>query len=281
MAIPATIKRLLALQPIDLPVFHPIALKIVHQLEHADFAINDLVATANEDQVLVGQILKMANSHAYSGRVRVETIKDAIIRLGAYHVSNIAMAASQAALHVSRNDFVNNVMHELWFHSHACALGSRWLAMNTGHRNIAEQAYLGGLVHDVGKLHLLKALERLTNAGLAQAALERGLLLEIFDEMHVEQGIRLMEHWNMPAIYRFVAARHHHEGIGKDTGTETVLLAIIRLVNSAIRRHDVNLSTARVETEILELPEAVLLKLTDINLMKLYGILEQSQEVIF
>jgi HD-like signal output (HDOD) protein len=90
-----------------------------------------------------------------------------------------------------------------------------------------------------------------------------------------------MEHWNMPAIYRFVAARHHHEGIGKDTGTETVLLAIIRLVNSAIRRHDVNLSTARVETEILELPEAVLLKLTDINLMKLYGILEQSQEVIF
>ncbi|MEI6205565.1 MAG: HDOD domain-containing protein [Desulfuromonadales bacterium] len=281
MAVPVTIKRLLVLQPIDLPVFHPIALKMVHLLENPDFVISDLVSTANDDQVLAGQILKMANSHLYSGRIKVETVKDAFVRLGAYNVSNLAMAASQAALHVSKNEFVNGIMLELWLHSHACALGCQWVAMNCGQRNIADQAYLAGLVHDVGKLHLLKALERLTNAGLAQAALERGLLLEIFNEMHLEHGSRLMEHWNMPPVYRMVAARHNQMEISTDTGSGDMVLAIVRLVNIATRKRELSLSTEENNIPILELPEAVKLRMTDVQLMELYSVLEKSREVGF
>ncbi len=280
MAVPITIMRLLALQPIDIPVFHPIALKMVQLLADSNFVIDDLVTTSNDDQVLAGQILKMANSHVYSGRVKIETIKDSLIRLGAYHVSNLAMAASQAALHASQNDFVNGVMRELWLHSHACALGSRWVAMNTGHRNIAEQAYLAGLTHDVGKLHLLKSLERLTNAGMAQAALERGLLLEIFDEMHIEQGSRLMEHWNMPPVYRAVAARHHLAFVNDDLGPDNMVLAIVRLVNFITRRRrELSISTEKADIPVIETPEAQILKITDDQLMELYGVLEQSKEV--
>lgn len=278
MAIPTTIKRLLVLQPIDLPVFHPIALRMVHLLADTNFVIDDLVSTANDDQVLVGQIIKMANSNVYSGRAKIETIKEALVRLGAYHVSNLAMASSQASLHASKNDFVNGVMQELWFHSHACAIGSRWVAMNTGHRNIAEQAYLAGLTHDVGKLHLLKALERLTDGGMAQAALERGLLLEIFDEMHVEQGKSLMAHWNMPAIYRDVAARHHQAFASGDLGPDNLVLAIVRLVNITTRKRELSISTERSDIPILEQPEAKLLKLTDLQMMELYGLLEKTKE---
>lgn len=281
MAVPATIKRLLILQPIDLPVFHPIALRMVHLLADTDFVIEDLVDSANDDQVLAGQILKMANSNVYSGRVKIDTIKDALVRLGAYHVSNLAMAASQAALHVSKNDFVNGIMRELWFHSHACAIGSRWLALNTGHKLMAEHSYLAGLVHDVGKLHLLKALERLTSAGLAQAALERGLLIEIFNEMHVEQGIRLMEHWNMPSIYRVVAAKHNIEITGNDRGAEDMVLAIVRVVNVATRKRELSVNNAEDEVDILELPEAKLLKMTDVHLMELNGILDKSKDTGF
>jgi HD-like signal output (HDOD) protein len=279
MAVPTTIKRLLVLQPIDIPVFHPIALKMVLLLADANFVIDDLASTANDDQVLAGQILKMANSHIYSGRVKIETIKDALVRLGAYHVSNLAMASSQASLHASKNDFVNGVMQELWSHSHACAIGSRWVAMNTGHRNIAEQAYLAGLTHDVGKLHLLKALERLTNAGMAHAALERGLLLEIFDEMHVEQGSNLMGHWNMPSVYRAIAARHHHEFASDDFRSDNMVLAIVRLVNITTRLRELSVSTEGSDIPILDLPEAKILKLTVSQMMELYGLLEESKEV--
>jgi HD-like signal output (HDOD) protein len=281
MTVPITIKRLLALQPIDIPVFHPIALKMVQLLADTNFVVDELVSLSNNDQVLAGQILKMANSHMYSGRVKVETIKDALVRLGAYHVSNLAMAASQSALHASENDFVNGIMQELWSHSHSCAFGSRWVAINTGHRNVAEQAYLAGLTHDVGKLHLLKALERLTNAGMANVALERGLLFKIFKEMHVEQGSRLMEHWNMPLVYRTVAAKHHQEFVNTDLGPDNIILAIVRLVNIATRKRDMSLSVELSDIPILELPEAQLLRMTDAQLMELFGVLEKSKEVKF
>lgn len=281
MAIPITIKRLLELQPIDIPVFHPIALKMVLLLADTNFVVDELVSLSNEDQVLVGQILKMANSHMYSGRVKVETIKEALVRLGAYHVSNLAMAASQSALHSSQDDFVNGIMRELWSHSHSCAFGSRWVALNTGHRNIAEHAYLAGLTHDVGKLHLLKALERLTGAGLANAALERGILFEIFEEMHIEQGSRLMKHWNMPPVYHAVAAKHHQEFINEDLGPDTIVLAIVRLVNITMRKRDMSLSAERSDIPILEQPEAQLLRMTDAQLMELFGVLEKSKEVVF
>lgn len=277
MAVPLTIRRIISIQPIDLPVFHPIALRLINLLSDINYKVTELENTVNEDQVLAGHILKLANSTHYIGRVKVETIKDALIRLGAHHVSNLAMAVSQAALHVSNNSFVNDVMQELWFHSHACAVGCQWVAANKGHRNIAEQAYLAGLVHDVGKLHLLKSLERLVNAGMAQAALERGLLLEIFTELHVEQGTRLMGHWNMPSVYSNASSRHHIPEIGSDD----IILAIVRLVNIVTRKCGLSLSTESIQTPLLELPEAAILKMNEDNFFELEHVINKSKDVKF
>lgn len=274
MPVSLTIRRLLSIQPIDLPVFHPIALKLVHLLSDQDFTIDELASTANDDQALAGQILNMANTSSYIGRVKVETIKDALIRMGAHHVSNLAMAASQAALHASHNSTVNNIMQELWFHSHGCAVGCRWIAMNTGHRALAEQAYLAGLLHDVGKLYLVKALERITNAGIAPTALERDVLLEIFGELHVEQGTRLMEHWSMPSLYRSAVERHSSERFDP----EDKILVIVRLVNVATRICGLSLS-AEPNQPLMELPEAVLLGLKEQQLTELVNVLKESRRI--
>ena len=208
MPLSLTIRRLLSTQPIDLPVFHPIAVRILHLLQTPDFTMTQITDLANEDQSLAGQILKMANSPMYIGRVRTETIKEAVVRLGGQEIANLSMAASQASLHNSENRTINSFMQSLWLHSHACALGSRWLARRAGYPQHGDQAYMAGLLHDIGKLYLLKALERLNQMGVAQAALEEDLLLEIFAELHVEQGCRLMEHWNMPKGYYNVVANH-------------------------------------------------------------------------
>jgi HD-like signal output (HDOD) protein len=274
MPISLTIRRLLTTQPVELPVFHPIALQLQHLLETQDYTMDEVVNLANEDQSLAGQILKMANSTVYIGRVRTETIKDAVIRLGAQQVANIAMAASQAGLHVSDNRLINNFMQALWLHSHACAVGSHSLAKAAGYPQHADQAYMAGLLHDVGKLYLLKALERLNKVGVAQAALEEELLLEIFAELHIEQGCRLMEHWNMPKPYFNVVA--NHEGVNFDTG-DTVL-TLVRLVNKACRFKGIGLS-AEPELEINSQPETTLLQLSQDELDDLFEVLDESMEV--
>lgn len=276
MALSLTIRRLLVNQPIDLPVFHPIAVKLQQLLATSDYKIDEVIALANEDQALAGQILKLANSTVYIGRVRTETIKDAVIRLGAHQVSNLAMAASHAGLHVSEHEVINGFMQSLWLHSHATALGSRWLARKAGYPQLADQAYMAGLLHDVGKLYLLKALERLNRLGVAQAALETDLLLEIFDELHVEQGCRLMEHWNMPKVYYNVVANHHDQNFD----TANTVLTVVRLVNAACKLKGIGL----VRTPDLDLqsePETALLELSQDEFDGLLDIVVESQEIAF
>jgi HD-like signal output (HDOD) protein len=275
MPLSLTIRRLLTTQPIDLPVFHPIAIRLQQLLETPDFTMAQVVALANEDQSLAGQILKMANSTVYIGRVRTETIKDAVIRLGAQQVSNLAMAASQAGLHVSEDRVINGFMQSLWLHSHACAVGCRWLARSAGYPQYADQAYMAGLLHDVGKLYLLKALERLNRLGVAQAALEEDLLLEIFAELHVEQGCRLMEHWNMPKVYYNVVANHHDDNF--DT-TDTVL-TVVRLVNTACKLKGIGL-LHDPSIDLEEQAETAMLQLTQDEIDDLLEVLDDSQELI-
>jgi HD-like signal output (HDOD) protein len=232
----------LCTQPIELPVFNPVALDLLHMLAEPHTDIFDVVRTINEDQALAAQVLRMANSPSYMGRNKCETIKSAAIRLGANQITNLAMAASHASFHVSENPVVNDVLQELWLHSHASALGCKSVAMHTGQQHIADQAYMAGLLHDIGKLYLLKALERIIRNRELPIELEKGLLQNIFTEMHVEFGCRLMDQWNLPHIYRDIVAHHHDEHFD----SSNILLAIVRMVNFNSRNFNLSLYPTQI-----------------------------------
>lgn len=227
MSVHIRLRYALCTQPIELPVFNPVALDLLHMLAEPYTDIFDIVRTINEDQALAAQVLRLANSPSYMGRNKCETVKSASIRLGARQITNLAMAASHASLHVSENPIVNNAMQDLWLHSHACALGCKSVALITGQQNLADQAYMAGLLHDIGKLYLLKALERIVQNGELTITLDRELLRDVFSEMHVDFGCRLMDHWNLPDVYRTIVAEHHAEPY--DSGN--LLLSIVRMVN--------------------------------------------------
>lgn len=274
MALSVTIRRLLSTQPVDLPVFHPIAVRLQQLLVDPDFTMHEVVKTIDDDPALAGQILKVANSAVYMGRVRVETIHDAVVRLGALHVSNLAMAASQAGMHESENAVINRYVHRLWLHSHACAVGSRWLAKSAGYTNLADQAYMAGLLHDIGKLYLVKALEKLNRAGVAQTALEDEIILEIFSELHVEQGCRIMEHWNMPDCYIQTVVLHHAESYDLDN----TLVTIVRIVNAVCRRKGISLMPDP-GLDVMALPEVLLLEISQDEISELEEIMDDSLDL--
>jgi putative nucleotidyltransferase with HDIG domain len=123
------------------------------------------------------------------------------------------MAASQAALHSSSINIVNVMMQSLWQHSYACALGCYSLAVNTGHKELADQAYLAGLLHDIGKLYLLKAMEQISLNNEIVLELDRETLLDVFSDMHIEQGVRIMYHWDIPPLYSSIVANHHSDDV--------------------------------------------------------------------
>jgi HD-like signal output (HDOD) protein len=209
-------------------------------------------------------MLKIANSPMYMGRTKVATIKEAVIRLGAQQVINLVIAASQASAHSSTNPALDHYMKQLWLHSHGCAIGAKWLALSCGMRGVAEETYLAALLHDVGKLYLLKSIERLVGAGVISSMFDEVLFQEIFEAMHVEQGYRLMRHWNFPSIYCDVILGHHDD----KWDSVNKMLGIVRFVNLACRRiglgmkhdPDIDLISTR-EAEVLELSESKIIEL--------------------
>ena len=263
----------ICLQPIELPIFNPIALELLQLLADPDIEIDQIISTINRDQALSVQILRMANSSAYAGRSRSETIKDSVKRLGAKKISNLAMAASQAAVHISEIPVVNQVMQELWRHSHACAIGCRSLALSTGHKDLADHAYLAGLLHDIGKLYLLKAMERISLLEETGFELDRETLLDVFSDMHVEQGVRIMGHWNIPEVYRAITANHHKS----EFDPQDALLAIVRLVNFNSMQYNLDLYPQMIQP-LDALPEIAALRASDAALAKLKAEMSASLE---
>lgn len=274
--IPETVRKLLASQPIELPIFHPVAIKLQRMLSDYDFTVDEVSQVANEDQSLASQMLKMSNSPMYMGRTKVATIKEAVIRLGAQQVINIALAASQASAHSSENPALDRYMKSLWLHSHGSALGARWLAHNCGMRGIADEIYLAALLHDVGKLYLLKSIERLVQAGVISSMFDDELVMEIFEAMHVEQGYRLMQHWNFPAMYCDVVRDHHNE----QWDPVNKMLAIVRFVNQTC--HRIGLGLKHEPDLVLTLTlEAEVLDISEMQIAELEALLEESREAEF
>lgn len=68
--------------------------------------------------------------------------------------------------------------------------GVKWLATRTGYVSLASEAFIGGLLHDIGKLAIIKVLDEILPASStqAQAAFSEILISDILIIMHEDIG---------------------------------------------------------------------------------------------
>lgn len=216
----------------ELPVFNSVAVKLQQMLASHEFKMDDVIEMISEDQSLASRVLKVANSSYYAGLSSIATIKDAIVRLGAQEVANMVMMASQLELYRSENEYLNSTMQKLWIHSLACATGAKWLAKKTGYTSLAAESFMGGLLHDIGQLALLKVLDDIHRSGESKAAFSETLIVEILGRMHEDVGYQLMKSWSLPEAYCSIAVNHHKDVFdGND-----ILLIIVRLADKACKK---------------------------------------------
>lgn len=256
---------------IEVPVFHAVALKLQQVLAKPDYGIDEISQLIVADPGLASQVLRVANSAFFSGLSKATTIRDAVIRLGAKEVANIAMLATQQENYRSSNPQCNSFMQALWKHALCCAIGTKWLATKTGYASITQEAFLAGLLHDIGKLYLLKVLEELAKEPRFRAAFSPALLTEILNSMHVEQGYHLMQRWNMPDIYCQVVKEHHSEQWQQGNS----LLALVRLVNQTCNKLGIGMHPCP-SLILYATPEAQVLGIKEILLAELEIVIEDA-----
>ncbi|MBK5970532.1 MULTISPECIES: HDOD domain-containing protein [Thiorhodovibrio] len=211
----------------QLPVFNRVALDVQKLKESETATMNEMTTLIMRDQALTSRILQVANSSFYGGLKQVDTLSGAVLRLGLNKVASLAMMASQLMAYQSKRQSTAERMGQLWQRAYVCASGSRWIAENCGLRGEAEAAFLSGLLHDVGELFLLKALDALCDDAKVGVSVTEQVTDELLGAMHNEIGYRLMKKWELPECYALTARDHHTPSFDhKDR-----LLAVTRLLD--------------------------------------------------
>jgi HD-like signal output (HDOD) protein len=268
------IDHFVALKNVKLPAFNATALRIQKEVAKGEPDSRLIEKLIVSDQSLTGEVLRVSNSSFYKGLTQVATIRDAIIRLGNIEVSNIVSLVALQHNFQSKNPAMQKIMGKLWRHSVGCAIGANWLARQTGFQALAHETFIAGLLHDVGKLYVLKVVDDMKASGEIGNMPSDMVIHELMQQLHADRGYALMVHWNLPEKYCQVARDHH---LAELDGNNFVLV-LVRLANQMCHKMGIGL-IEDPSLVLLETPEAAQLQLSEVDLARLEVRLEDSQVV--
>lgn len=195
--------------------------RLISLLGDATAGADEVLVVIETDPSLTANLLKLCNSAYYGLRCQVGTVRQALVLLGNQTIVNLAFATSMGDVlcgplrgyHLARN--------ELWYHALGTALGAAHLASVAGDTSLRELAFTAGLVHDIGKLLLDRALEKIL-VQLPPAADHKVMLaaeVDILGFDHAQAGAALARAWNFPPELAALIANHHEPDPGLVVGT--------------------------------------------------------------
>lgn len=165
-----------------------------------DLSIPELAGHIEQDVVIAGTVLALANSVMYQGRSPVSSVRQAIVRLGINKARNVLLGISVTRSFRKVNLPMSWSLIRFNAHSLASAILSDLIVRNVPSAN-PEWAFMAGLLHDLGLLAIACALPdeflALTVQGGGDAALierERSIL----GFTHFEVGAEIMSGWKCP-----------------------------------------------------------------------------------
>jgi HD-like signal output (HDOD) protein len=196
----------------DIPSLPQFVLETLKRLDDPKSNAADVASRLSKDEGLVIRVLRLANSAYYGLSRRIAGVGDAIAFLGFKTVKSIVLAASVYKFMDGAFTGYSLDRGELWKHSQAVGMTSRFLSEKLGIGD-PEEAYIGGMMHDLGKIVLndyvrfgysiiLRLVEE-DKVPFCEA--ERQVLG--FD--HAQVGGLVMEQWNLPESYSYITTYHH------------------------------------------------------------------------
>ena len=266
------IDHFVASKKIKLPAFNATALRIQKEVAKAEPDSRLIEKLIVSDQSLTGEVLSVSNSSFYKGLTQVATVRDAIIRMGNIEVSNIVSLVALQHNFRSKIPAIHKIMGKLWRHSVGCAIGANWLARQTGFQALTHETFISGLLHDVGKLYILKVVDDMKASGEIENLPPDTVIDELMQQLHTEQGYALMAQWNLPEKYCQVARDHH---LAEFDGSN-FLLVLVRLANQVCHKMGIGL-IEDPSIVLMQTPEAAQLQLSEMDLARLEVRLEDSQ----
>lgn len=218
-----------------LPSLPAVAMKVIDLTSNPSVRMEELAKTIQNDQGLAAKILRTVNSSFYGLRKPCSTIHAAIVMLGLGPVKTLALGFSLVAAIGKSDDGFDYVAY--WRRGLYTAVGAKAFA-EAAKLEHADEAFLGGLLQDVGVMAMYRALGTEYLAVLLETNGDHRRLVQqelaTFEMQHADVGSMLAERWKLPR--ELVLPVKYHE---RPTAAPMECSELIRVVAIGNLIHDV------------------------------------------
>ncbi|MFZ0932519.1 MAG: HDOD domain-containing protein [Syntrophobacteraceae bacterium] len=252
----------------DLPSMPHIAARVLEKLADEDSTPREIHQLIIKDQALAARVLKVANSPYYGASRSISTLRDAVMFMGFDAIRSLIMTA------VLKGMFLNVGLSEklLWEHAVGCGIAARKISDEIGFER-KEEAYLAGLMHDVGKTALF----------LRSPAVMREIMQEVYNDgaeffdveqrklgfTHADVGGIIADKWRFTIDIEEAIANHHQPGQTRE------LTQIVSLANSICHKLSVG-PTRNPDLELNDTESAKGLGLSPASIEKILSAVSEA-----
>lgn len=196
----------------ELPPLPTSISEVILACDDEDMTVGQLSQVVLRDQALTANILKLANSAFYGNARRVTTVTDAIVLLGFSAIKSLAVSSHAARLLDRDLPGYGLAGGQLWRHSLGVAFTARRIAVEVRLAPV-EEAFIAGLLSDIGKVVLSARLEDAFAAVSAEALDSSRPFHEVEREAlgfdHADLGAMIAAQWGFPPELEDAIRCHH------------------------------------------------------------------------
>ena len=209
----------------NLPTLPSVVARVNELVENPRASATDLNKAIRQDIALSARMLKLVNSSFYGFPRRIGSITHAVVILGFNTVRNVVLSAF--VLDALPGKGLPFGHRQFWIHSLGVGVAAQTLAERCELAE-AEDAFITGLLHDVGKI-VMHQYARPEFAEVLRVVGERDCLIydaerEVLGTTHAEVGGALLDAWHLPShLVEAVAVHHSPEQATQSPGLAAVV----------------------------------------------------------
>ncbi|MBF0223936.1 MAG: HDOD domain-containing protein [Desulfobacterales bacterium] len=200
------------------PVLPTVVTRVMQITANPDSSINDLMKVIEVDQSLTIAILKLANSAFFGLSREVKTLQQALSILGFSEIRNLTLtkAVFNSFKGLSGQDGFN--IKRFWEHAFLCGIAAKTIISYIKEEN--NEFFVAGIVHDIGKLVIFKALPddfaKIIGLSFPNRLNTFKAEKDILGITHDEIGMKLLKRWMFPENLIVSVGSHHNPLLKND-----------------------------------------------------------------
>lgn len=196
----------------ELPTLPSVVLEMNQLLQDIDTPLKSVTRTLEKDQAIVSKILQLVNSAFYGFRSKINSIENAVVLLGFNTVRNAVLSISVIEAFKGCESESGWNLEDFWRHSLTVAVLSKFMARETRAEE-PDAFFVGGLIHDIGKLVMNLYLPELFQEIQEQMTRERSDFYSaekaVAAVRHTQVGAYLTRRWQFPTELTEAVKLHH------------------------------------------------------------------------